>query len=130
MKFSKLFLLGALLMTPLLMNAQDFIGTWGWTTTGPDGNAMPIQVTFKADNTFTVDYGADGAIEENGEFSIKDGNTHIKIVTEGGACYNEVGVYTMTVSGDVCSAVLVSDECDARKGDSKPGDSFDMKRAK
>ena len=117
-------------MTPLFMNAQDFIGTWGWTTVGPDGNAMPLQVTFKADNTFEIDFGADGTVEEKGEFSIKDGSTHIKVVTEGGPCYNKVGVYTMTVSGDTCTATFVSDECDARKGDSKPGDSFEMKKVK
>ena len=130
MKISKLFLLGALFMTPLFMNAQDFVGTWGWTTTAPDGSSMPIQVTFNADNTFTIDFGADGTADETGEYSVKNGSTHIKVVSEGSQCQDKVGVYTMTVSGDVCSAVLVSDACDVRKGDSKPGDSFDMKKVK
>lgn len=130
MKISQLLFAAALLLVPFFTQAQDHIGSWQWTTTGPDGSAMPIQVTFKADNTFEIDFGADGQVEENGEYSMNGNRMTIKVISDGSQCTNKVGVYDMSISGDTATATMVSDECDARRGDSKAGDSFSMSRAK
>lgn len=128
MKLSQLLLAVAFLMAPFFMNAQAQLGTWTWETTGPNGEKMNMQVTFKADNTFAVDAGVDGTIDIQGTFSLAGDRMTIK--DNGGNCDGKPGVYDMVVKGDTVNITMVSEECEDRKGGSQPGDTFSMTKVK
>lgn len=78
------------------------------------GEMMPLLVTIDADNSYTVDFGADGEPEITGTYEEKDGKMHIQDV-EGSDCTGK-GVYTFEVTDDGMTMTRVSDECEGRGG--------------
>jgi len=109
----------SLLMTAVLaicftvsVSAQDYVGTWTWTGLDQEGNDMPMAMTFKADNTYHIDFGADGTVELHGNMTYKNGV--MTITDEVGDCKGAEGVYKFTVNGDSATAEMISDECEPR----------------
>lgn len=94
------------------VSAQDYIGTWTWDSTGPDGSTMPISMEIKADNSYHIDFGADGTVELHGKYTFEDDT--MTIADEVGDCKGAKGVYKFVVDGDTAMGTMVSDECEPR----------------
>lgn len=94
------------------VSAQDYVGTWTWEGKTPEGDAMPMAMIFKADNTYQIDFGADGVVELHGTLTYQDGV--MTIADEVGDCKGAKGVYRFTVDGDTATAEMISDECEPR----------------
>lgn len=100
---------------PLGLSAQS--GPAGeWKTMIPDqeGNMIPLLVSIKADNTYSVDFGADGVVEINGTYKSEDGQITIRD-NEGSECTGK-GVYKYEVTADGMTMTRVSEECEGRGG--------------
>lgn len=98
------------------LSAQsDVVGEWKTMVPGQEeGSMMPILVSIKADNTYTVDFGADGAVEIKGAYQSK-GNQLVIQDVEGSDCTGK-GIYTYEVSDEGMTMSRVSDECENRGG--------------
>lgn len=61
----------ALLMLSGCAPKPSLVGTWTAATAGPDGKSVPLHLTLKADNTFTMTTG--GATPDySGSYTIQD----------------------------------------------------------
>ncbi len=100
---------------PFNLTAQSgIVGTWQSTIAGREGNPMALQVTIKADNTYAVDFGADGEVEITGTYSV-DGD-QITVQDDAGNECTGKGVYTFKVTGDELLMERISEECEGRGG--------------
>lgn len=117
MKTTKLLPILVLLLAPFLMQAQDFLGAWTISGTTPQGQSVTNTITFNADKTMTVDFGSDGKVDVHSTYTLKGNQVSVSDTSEGGGCYGKVGVYNVTVAGDILTATLVSDPCEARRAD-------------
>lgn len=105
------------------LSAQDHLGTWTWQGQTPEGDPMPMAMEFKADNTYHIDFGADGTVEIHGTVSYAAGV--MTIADSVGDCAGAKGVYTFTVDGDKATAEMISDECEPR---SQGGNTMNLTR--
>ena len=94
------------------LSAQNHVGTWTWTGQDQEGNDMPVAMIIKADNTYQIDFGADGNPELHGKYTYE--NNTMTIADEVGDCKGAKGVYKFVVDGDTVTASIVSDECPPR----------------
>ena len=117
MKTTKLLPILVLLFTPFLMQAQDFIGAWTISGTTPQRKPVTNTITFNADKTKTVDFGSDGKVDVRSTFTVNGKQVSVSNTGQEGGCYGKVGVYNVTVAGDILTATLVNDPCEARRAD-------------
>jgi hypothetical protein len=110
---SSLFVLAALAL-PAGLLAQSPVGEWKASGATPEGETWMFQVSIKADNTYTVDFGADGQVEIKGAYSISGDQITVQDV-EGSDCTGK-GVYQFAVEGDNLTMTKVSDACEGRSG--------------
>ncbi|WP_020570465.1 hypothetical protein [Neolewinella persica] len=106
-----------LLFAPFFLQAQDFLGSWTMSGTTPEGQTITNTIAFNADGTMTVDFGNDGKVDVNATYTHKGNQISVSDTSKESDCYGKLGVYSVTVSGDTFTAVLVSDPCDARRAD-------------
>lgn len=125
MKYLSSFVVILCFCLPLASSGQSSaVGEWKAMIPADDqGNMMPMHVSIKADNTYTVDFGADGVVEIKGTFSEKDGQITIQDV-EGSECTGK-GVYKYEVTADGLKMTRVSEECEGRGG---PDGVMELKR--
>ena len=102
------------MLCPLLSFGQDYVGKWSMEVPDEAGNMTTIIGHIKADNTYALDFGADGSVEVNGKYEMKDGQMHIHDVS-GSECTG-VGVYKIKVEGSQLTMTRVSDACEGRGG--------------
>lgn len=99
---------------PLGLVAQSPVGSWKMSVPGQDGKMAPLKVDIAADGTYTVDFMADGTIENKGKYTVEGEKMTIQD-TEGSDCTGK-GVYTYKVEGNTLTMTRVSDACADRGG--------------
>lgn len=100
---------------PFALSAQS-AAVGEWKTSFPDdkGNMIPVHLSIKADNTYAVDFGADGTVDIKGKYMDVEGHLTIQD-TEGSDCAGE-GVYQLEVTAGGMKMTRISDECEGRGG--------------
>ncbi len=100
---------------PLGLLAQsDVVGDWLSKVPTDDGGTMSINVSIKADGSYTVDFGADGQAEVTGKYEVSNGQMTIQNVS-GDECTGK-GVYNFKVTDTDLIMNRVSDPCEGRSG--------------
>jgi hypothetical protein len=94
--------------------AQSPVGAWKMSVPDQNGKMTPFKVDISADGTYTVDFGADGTIENKGKYTVEGEKMTIQD-TEGSDC-TQPGVYTLKIEGDTLTMTRVSDGCANRGG--------------
>lgn len=120
MRFSKFMLLGALFITPFFMSAQSVVGSWLMEGTTESGAKIMNKISFLASGDMTVDFANDGSIEVKATYTQTGDKVSITATSKEDPCSGTVGVYQVTVAGNTCTAKVVNDPCDARRGDGTP----------
>lgn len=120
MRFSKFMLLGALFISPFFMSAQSVVGSWLMEGTTESGAKIMNKISFLANGDMTVDFANDGSIEVKASYTQAGDKVSINATVKEDPCYGTVGVYQVTMAGNTCTAKLVEDPCDARRGDGSP----------
>lgn len=105
------------LILPASLMAQSVVGTYKLQVPNDEGGTTPFKVELKADNTYSVDVGMDGAIDWTGKYSL-DGN-QITIQDDNGECTAK-GLYTYTVSATELKMTMVKDDCPNRGNPDAP----------
>ncbi|MCI4647123.1 hypothetical protein [Phaeodactylibacter sp.] len=114
MKYLWLTCLGLCLGVSNLAAQSDFTGNWLTSFTDQEGQTWKMQVEMKADNTYAVDFNADGTTEIEGSYDIEGDQMTVQDV-KGSDC-NGKGIYKFTVEGDQLTMLAVKDECPGRSG--------------
>ena len=114
MKYLWLTCLGLCLGVSNLAAQSDFTGKWLTSFTDQEGQSWKMQVEMKSDNTYAVDFNADGTTEIEGSYNIDGDQVTVQDV-KGSDC-NGKGVYKFTVEGDQLTMITVKDECPGRSG--------------
>lgn len=110
-------LLGLLFCLPFTVLAQNsIVGDWKMQIPDDQGNMMTLKVSMKADNTYAVDFGADGSVEINGKYTIEGDQMTIEDTSGPNACPNQKGVYKIVVTDTTNTMTKVSDACEGRSG--------------
>ncbi|MEZ5042223.1 MAG: hypothetical protein R2828_20160 [Saprospiraceae bacterium] len=115
MKTLKPFLFFSCLCLSFAIQAQSVVGKWKMTIPTDQGT-MDILLDIKADNTYSVDLGNDGAIDVNGKYVIDSDQISITDSDGPASCPGNTGVYKFTVSATDFMMSLVSDPCEGRGG--------------
>lgn len=90
------------------------VGDWISSGKTPEGESWSFKVSIKADNTYTVDFGADGQVEIRGTYTLDGQQMTIKD-NPGSECTG-TGVYKFAVDGNNITMTMISDECKGRSG--------------
>jgi hypothetical protein len=114
MKFLLPLFLTFLALLPFGLFAQNPVGAWKMSVPDENGKMTPLKVDISADGTYSVDFGADGTVENKGKYTLDGGKMTIQD-TEGSDC-TEQGVYTLKIEGDTLTMTRVSDGCANRGG--------------
>lgn len=101
------------------LSADDFAGSWARTFSSPEGESYEVVLTFKADNSYEVEWTGDTTPEITGKFTL-DGDQMTMMDNKSEGSCEVPGVYQISLAGDNVTIALVSDECEPRKGDGKP----------
>lgn len=120
MRFSKFMLLGALFIIPFFMSAQSVVGSWLMEGTTESGAKITNKISFLASGDMTVDFANDGSIEVKATYTQAGDKVSITATSKEDPCSGTVGVYQVTIAGNTCTAKVVNDPCDARRGDGTP----------
>lgn len=93
---------------PISMLAQNsIVGTW--KVSAPDGTGFTV--TIKADNTYAVDVGMDGATNWTGKYTLSGNKMTIQDV---GSDCDAKGEYTYSVTATELTMTMVKDDCSNR----------------
>ena len=114
MKTRFLLFLALMAILPFGLMAQSPVGTWKMSIPDENGKMTPLKVAMSADDTYAIDFGADGTIEIKGKYTVEGGKMTIQDM-EGSDC-TEKGVYTLKIEGDILTMTRVSDGCNGRGG--------------
>ena len=101
-------------MLPFGLMAQSPVGACNMSIPDENGKMTPLKVDISADGTYSVDFGADGTVENKGKYTLDGGKMTIQD-TEG-SDGTEQGVYTLKIEGDTLTMTRVSDGCANRGG--------------
>lgn len=113
-------LLGALFIIPFFMSAQSVVGSWLMEGTTESGAKITNKISFLASGDMTVDFANDGSIEVKATYTQTGDKVSITATSKEDPCSGTVGVYQVTIAGNTCTAKVVNDPCDARRGDGTP----------
>ncbi|MCB9048352.1 MAG: hypothetical protein H6556_02885 [Lewinellaceae bacterium] len=112
---SFLFLIFCFCFSASLSAQSEAVGEWKTMIPGQEeGSMIPLHVSIKDDNTYALDFGADGAVEIKGSYQSKGDQIVIQDV-EGSDCTGK-GIYTFEVNDAGMTMTRVSDECEGRGG--------------
>ncbi|MEM1218519.1 MAG: hypothetical protein AAGH79_06390 [Bacteroidota bacterium] len=99
---------------------QSIFGNWIAEYPGEDGQTTKVEIIFKSDRTYTVDFGMDNKIEVNGAFTFSETQMTIWDTSGEFACPTEAkGVYSYTVTQEEMIMTQISDDCKDRGGSGK-----------
>jgi len=107
----KIFCTGLICCLALSVSAQSMIGKWKMEVPTDEGTAV-IAVNIQDNGTYSLDFGADGAIEINGKYSMS-GDT--MTFSDDGECKG-TGVYNVKATSTTLTMTRISDECSNRGG--------------
>lgn len=114
MKYLWLSCLALCLGASSLTAQSELTGNWHTSFTDEEGQSWKVQLTMKADQTYTVDFNADGTTEIEGTFNVKGNEITVQDV-KGSDCTGK-GVYTFSIEGDQLTMQAIKDECPGRSG--------------
>ncbi|MBV6653883.1 MAG: hypothetical protein KI786_09015 [Mameliella sp.] len=114
MKYLWLICLGLFLGTANLSAQSQLAGDWKTSFTDEEGQTWKLKLTMKTDQTYVVDFNADGSAEIEGTYSTKGNEVTIQDV-KGSECKGK-GVYKFTIEGDGLLMEAIEDACPGRKG--------------
>lgn len=127
MKLTQLLFVGILFVMPSFSSAQSIVGDWIMEGKAEDGTKISNKVSFKKNGTLTVDFGNNGSIEVQASYTLDGNQISINDTSKESPCYGQVGIYEISIKGAICTAKVIKDPCDVRRGDGEPGT---MKRLK
>ena len=114
MQFVRLLFFAVIALSPLGLSAQSPVGSWKLSVPGQDGKMVPLKVDIADNGTYTLDFGADGAVDSKGKYTV-DGDKMTIQDTEGSDCTGQ-GVYSLKIEGNTMTMTRVSDACANRGG--------------
>lgn len=115
------------LLTPFFMTAQSIVGDWLMDAKTPDGQTVVNKVSFQTDGNLVVDFGNDGSIDVRATYTADGDKVTMLDSSKDSPCFGMKGVYKITIEGNKCTAQVIEDACEVRRGDGKAGT---MTRAK
>jgi len=109
------FIFALFLISSTTSFGQSIFGNWTAEYTNQEGQTSKIQIIFKSDRTYTVDFGIDNQIEVNGAFTFSETQMTIWDTSGDYACPSEAkGVYAYSVTEDEMVMTKISDDCEDR----------------
>lgn len=96
----------------LSISAQSVVGTWKFEFPTDQGTLI-MTANIKADGTYALDFGNDGAVEVTGKYTLS--GDEFTVQDDAGDCTGK-GVYKIKVDDTTMTMTRVSDECPNRGG--------------
>lgn len=92
----------------------SIVGKWAGEFPGPDGKPIVFTMTITQD-TYTFDYGSDGAIDSNGAYTAYGDQVTVWDIAGKDICpSDQKGIYKFTIDGDTATFTKVKDDCPGR----------------
>ncbi|MDX1941042.1 MAG: hypothetical protein SFU99_10855 [Saprospiraceae bacterium] len=109
-------LLWLLLLLPISAFSQNaLVGEWKFEVPSEDGKMIPVKLKIDTES-YTVDFGMDGAIDIKGNYTVAGNEMTIQDTGGEGACLNTKGVYKFEIKDNSLTMTKVTDTCEGRSG--------------